>query len=240
MLKEALLFLKNEFKGTEFHEINGETYTNDNELRVLNQPRRSGLIVSSLTGLVDFLKDNFDKDSRLVVIVKDEEHITVETELDNNQNRETVISALADIPEKTLNSYMNLERFNIQMQSQFVPNDDSAKVLQIVGNIRSENVKTVGDDGTSQAVEVRQGLSLKENANVPNPVYLKPFRTFTEIAQPESPFVFRLKARHDEVEAALYEADGGAWRNEARINIKEYLAEELKEMVVDGHLLIIG
>lgn len=61
---------------------------------------------------------------------------------------------------------------------------------------------------------------------VPNPVYLKPFRTFTEITQPESAFVLRMRESGG-IQVALFEADGGAWKNEAILAIKDYLEIQL-------------
>lgn len=239
MIKEAMQFLLSQAKQTEFHEKNGELYSNVN-LSKIEEPTRIAISIQSLTGAVDFIKDNFDEDDKVLVTVLDEKSLKVQTVLNDNKYRETVLNVDADVPEKTLDRYMDLEKFNIQLQSQFVPTDDSAKILQIIGNLRSENVKNLGDDGTTQIVEVKKGVTIAQDQAVPNPVYLKPFRTFTEIAQPESPFVFRLKQERDEVYAALFEADGGAWRNEARISIKDYLTIELKAEVKAGEVLIIG
>ena len=239
MIKEAMQFLLSQAKQTEFHEKNGELYSNVN-LSKIEEPTRNAISIQSLTGAVDFIKDNFDEDDKVLVTVLDEKRLKVQTVLNDNKYRETILNVDADVPEKTLDRYMDLEKFNIQLQSQFVPTVDRANILQIIGNLRSENVKNLGDDGTTQIVEVKKGVTIAQDQAVPNPVYLKPFRTFTEIAQPESPFVFRLKQERDEVYAALFEADGGAWRSEARISIKEYLTEQLQAEVKAGEVLIIG
>lgn len=43
-----------------------------------------------------------------------------------------------------------------------------------------------------------------------------------------SSFIFRVKDNDRlGVSCALFEADGGAWKNEAKKNIKEYLEKEL-------------
>ncbi|KHO31340.1 hypothetical protein OR63_10900, partial [Clostridium tetani] len=83
----------------------------------------------------------------------------------------------------------------------------------------------VGDDGVSQAATIKTGVASVNEVKVPNPVVLAPFRTFPEIEQPESKFIFRMQSGP---RAALFEADGGAWRNEAMIKIKAYLEEQLK------------
>lgn len=239
MLKEALNWLKDEFQKTEFYEEHGERYSNVS-LYKIQEPTRRELETYSLTGLVDFLKDNFDKDEKLIVQVLNERKVFVETELNNNKEREAVIVALADVPDKILNAYMDLEQFNIQLQSLFVETDTQRKILSIIGNLKTENVKNIGDNGTTQLVETKKGVTMAQEEVVPNPVELKPFRTFTEVPQPESMFVFRLREFHDGVQAALYEADGGAWRNQARLNIKAYLEEHLEEEITDGRILLIG
>lgn len=47
------------------------------------------------------------------------------------------------------------------------------------------------------------------------------------MAQPESKFVFRMQ---DGPRAALFEADGGAWKNDAMLSIKKFLEEQLKDI----------
>lgn len=240
MIKEAMEFILKQSKKAEFHTKYEEVYT-DVPLNKIEEPTRRALETKSLSSVVEFIKDNFDGDVKVLVNVVDEQQVLVQTELNDNMVREVVLNVEAEIPDKTLNSYMDLEEFNIQLQSQFVPTEDSAKVLQIIGNLRSENVKNLGDDGITQMVEVRKGVTMAQDEAVPNPVHLKPFRSFTEIAQPESPFVFRLKQRSDDVVyGALFEADGGAWKNAARQSIKEYLNKELKAEVKAGSVLVIG
>ena len=76
-------------------------------------------------------------------------------------------------------------------------------------------------------VTIKTGIASVGEAEVPNPVTLAPYRTFPEIEQVESKFIFRMK---EGPLAAIFEADGGAWKNEAMKRIKEYLVENLKEL----------
>ncbi|EHT3685421.1 hypothetical protein KXP74_000292 [Staphylococcus pseudintermedius] len=239
MIKEALAYLKNEFKKTEFYEVGKETYANEN-LQKIEEPVRREVVVYSLSGLVDYIKDNFDNDERLLVSVLNQQKIVVETQLNNNKKREIVIMSLAYTPTICLDQFMSLEAFNIQLQSIFVKNDDVKNLLRILGNLRSSNIRNAGDNGVSQIVETKRGVTLAQEEVVPNPVRLKPFRTFTEIEQPESLFVFRLRESGNEIQAGLFEADGGTWKNVARLSIKDYLIENLKEQIENNSILIIG
>lgn len=80
-------------------------------------------------------------------------------------------------------------------------------------------------------ITVKTGIASKGEAIVPNPVHLRPYRTFLEVDQPESDFVFRMKQdKYDGIQCAVFEADGGAWKMEATHSIKEYLKTELADM----------
>ena len=79
------------------------------------------------------------------------------------------------------------------------------------------------DDGISQAVAVKAGITSKGVKELPNPVTLRPYRTFTEVEQPASAFIFRCRQDHGKMQFMLCEADGGAWRSEAMKNIKAYM-----------------
>lgn len=82
----------------------------------------------------------------------------------------------------------------------------------------------------TQKASVKTGIASKSDAIVPNPVVLRPFRTFVEVEQPKSDFIFRMKQdKYDGITCAIFEADGGAWKNAAMANIKAYLEFELAE-----------
>jgi 16S rRNA U1498 N3-methylase RsmE len=57
------------------------------------------------------------------------------------------------------------------------------------------------------------------------------------VLQPESDFVFRMK---DGPRCALFEADGGAWQNEAIDNIKKHLEASLKSEIENKRITIIA
>ena len=110
-------------------------------------------------------------------------------------------------------------------------NEDRELLLKFAGNIKAGSVTEYGDDGVTQKAIVKTGVANMSEAIVPNPVQLRPFRTFPEVEQPESGFIFRVKnVDNDQVACALFEADGGAWKLKAIDNIKRYLDNELREI----------
>lgn len=230
MLTEALKWLNQNIQSVV--KVNNQNYIRsyDGGFERVLEDVASPIKIATLNGLVEYINAELDytSEDHLTVVVKDQRGVYVVSQLNGETNRDCFIESNAELPDVRLDQYMDLEKFNIQLQSVFVDNDDRKAILKLIGNIKSENVKNQSDNGITQSVEVRQGIADVGMATVPNPVYLKPFRTFTEITQPESAFVLRLREGREGVEAALFEADGGAWKNEARASIAEYLKENLK------------
>lgn len=204
------------------------TFTKASLSRV-KEAKASVLIVSTLTGLVDYIKSDLDKlPEKLLIQVISPREVALYSPLNADREREQYISAEAILPDNVVyDRFIGTEQFNIMLQSAFVDVGTKSALLKYTGLIQDEAVKTIGDDGVSQQVTVKTGVASVGQAIVPNPVELAPYRTFPEVEQPISKFIFRMQ---EGPRAALYEADGGAWRNKAILSIKEYLQEELKEL----------
>ncbi|KIS22046.1 hypothetical protein [Clostridium botulinum] len=190
-------------------------------------PKASTLTVSTLTGFVDYIKSNLDRlPEQLLVQVKSHDEVRLYSPLNPDREREEYIQAEAILPNNVrYDQFLDTERFNIMLQSSFVDVGDKEILLKYTGLVQDENVKSIGDDGVSQQVTVKTGVASVGQAVVPNPVTLAPYRTFPEVKQPQSKFIFRMQ---DGPRAAIFEADGGEWRNQAMRSIKAYLEEELK------------
>ena len=235
LLKDAFNWIKDhgQFQTTEVH---GRTVS-DRDLHAITAPTASALKVHTLTALVEYIKSEFDTNESLLVHIKDPETVTVMSKLNGDQNRNHYIQAHAYIPSFRFDSYYDPEDINIKLQSVFVPNEDQQLILKIVGTMKEDNVRTVGDDGISQAVTVKTGVATVGDVKVINPVTLAPYRTFIEVDQPESKFVLRMQSGP---RVALFEADGGAWKNEAIRNIEDYLMESLSDFNETEKLTIIA
>lgn len=196
------------------------------------------LEINTLSGFINYVKANLDRaNDKLIVHVASPRKVYLKGLLQVDGSRETLATATAIVPDFRFNSFQDMEEFNIALQSKFVPNDDRQILLQVVGNVAEENVKATGDDGVSQSIAIRQGVATKAEVKVPNPVVLAPYRTFLEVDQPQSQFIFRMK---DGPRGAIFEADGGAWANQAIVNIREYLKTELKEEIESKMITILA
>lgn len=198
-------------------------------LERLELPQIETLEVSNLTSIIDFMKSNIDRiETKLLIQVVNPKVVKLLTPLDEDRKRQEILRVVAILPDNVIyNNFIDTERFNIMLQSGFADNEDRNLLLKFTGLIRDEAVKDTGDDGVSQKVIIKTGVASVGEAKVPNPVTLAPYRTFPELEQVESKFIFRMQ---EGPRAALFEADGGAWKNEAMKRIKEYLVENLKEL----------
>lgn len=227
--REALEYLVNlGYEKEPIVRVGGLGVYSKDKLIKMEQPVADTLKVTTLTGLIDYIKSNIDKvEEELLIQVKSNEEVNLYSPLNEDRNRELFLRAEAILPSNIrYDRFLDTEQFNIMLQSSFVDRGDRKTLLTYTALTQDEPVRTIGDDGVSQQVTVKTGVASLENAKVPNPVELAPYRTFPEVEQPTSKFIFRMK---EGPSAALFEADGGAWRNEAIKNIKEYLAKELEE-----------
>lgn len=227
MIRDALAYLIG-LGETKVLNINDQKYATG-ELRLVKEPLCECLHLTTLTGLVDYIKSKSDTmlSQRLIVHVISPQKVVLCSELTNDRQREKLICCEALLPSIYFDRFLSTEQFNIMLQSSFVENKDRDILLKVCGNITESAVKQVGDDGITQAVTMKTGVATLQDVIVPNPVVLEPFRTFVELEQPESKFIFRMK---EGPSCAIFEADGGAWKNIAMQNIKKYLVDKLKEI----------
>ena len=177
-------------------------------------------------------------DRRFVIHVADYDRVYLYRELNDDKVRECLIEAELSAPSFPFGRWMDMETFIINMQTHFTPDGDRDKLIQLAGTVTAEQGITVADDGMTQQVTARSGISLVQQVSVPNPVELAPFRTFTEIEQPASPFVFRMRRDGDTIMAALFAADADAWKREAILNIRDYFSVELPDEMRDGIIIL--
>lgn len=227
--REAMEYLVNQGEEkVKVLDVNGRKFTNVH-LTEIEDHSPVAIQVRSLSSIVDYLKESTDVKAtpRLIINVSGPTAVDVISEIKPDKSRDTYISGRADIPSLRFGQFDDVENFNIMLQSKYADTNDKQLLLKVTGCIQDDAVKNVGDNGVSQVVTVKIGPASVGNVEVPNPVTLAPFRTFTEIEQPASLFIFRMRTGP---EAALFEADGYAWKIEAVNNIKQYLANELKGM----------
>lgn len=237
MIKKALEYIVG-LGEAKVQEIGGQMYSDKPLERVNFNPRADAVRMSTLTSLVDYIKANIDTMSeKMIIHVVSPTKVRLYSSLDKEREREYIVDVVANLPSIDFDRFIDHESFCIGLQSKFVqdPKTDVAMVLKFAGTVEDGTVAQYGDDGVTQKATIKTGIASKADAKVPNPVRLRPYRTFHEVEQPASDFIFRMKSERG-ISCALFEADGGAWENAAMTNIKNYLEYELAD--VEGFTVI--
>jgi hypothetical protein len=237
MIKEAIDKILR-LAAVEQFEIAGRKYTSKGIVPVA-KPTPAPLTVHTLSGLVDYLTKEIDylkeaQNDHFIHVVSPCE-VVISAAFNGNGffERPAFITATFEPPNIQCGQYASLESFIIGLQAFFVPTEISAALLRVVGNLKGEQFQQFADDGMTQAVTAKAGLSTLATVPVPNPVILKPYRTFPEIDQPESLFVFRMKQQEGQAPACgLWEADNKQWKITAIKGIAAWLQEKLPNVPI--------
>ena len=240
MLKTLYEAIRKDSAPVQF-KINGREYT-DKRLYPVNTPAPNPLVVSTLSSLADYLNTNVDNLTipELICHVVSPAVVEIRSKLQGEFcDRACYIRAELDQIKLPFNSWMDAEAFNIALQACFtesivedVKATDKGLVLKFTSSVTSIVESATSDDGISQAVTVKTGITSKGVKELPNPVRLRPYRTFTEVEQPASEFIFRCRQDQGKMQFMLCEADGGAWRSEAMNNIKDFMESTVRDLNV--------
>ena len=207
-------------------------------LHPVKKPSPDSLSVSTLTGFTGYIEKNIDALSpeNLLIHIVSHASVNLYSSLISPFNQRFVyLQAIHDAGDPfVFGQYYSVEDFIIKLQSLFINDSTVDSILSIVGNLKDEAVKHIKDDGVTQTVNVKTGLAVVRDVDVPNLVVLKPYRTFREIDQPESQFILRLRSgvSGDLPSCALFEADGGIWRIMAVSCIYNWLSSKIKNIAI--------
>lgn len=234
---EYLVGIGKKLSPVETVDFDGRKYTRQ-ELNPVHVPVVTPLTVSTLGSVEQLCVANyhvteteergfegFDPDSHVVSVV-DETEVHVLSAISNKwKARDTLIKCkMTETIPFLFGKFMSQEAFIISMLSCFVKESDRDDLAKLAGNATAEHVSTAEDDGVTQLVATRSGAHLNGTETAKNLVTLRPYRTFREVEQPASDFLFRVQQSGDNMPTfALFPADGGAWKFEALENIARHL-----------------
>lgn len=245
-MKEALQYLVNlggALEKPEILEICGKTYANRRLERYGKKDKADPIKARNLSALIDYIGSNHTEFSGdMIIHVEGPTNVRLISTLDEERDRECLFECQAETSEFRFDNWYDQERFVIELQANFIQNDDLKAILAVSGNVEAKTTANYGDDGTTQKTTIKSGIATREDVIVPNPATLIPYRTFQEVPQPESTFVFRIRDGRGEPEFKLIEAEGGIWKLMAVTNIKNYLAERLSDTIpmLNNKITIIG
>ena len=208
--------------------IAGKTYCDKSMSRYDREEFAEPLTATSLNSLIDYISGKSEElRESMIIHVESPTKVRLLSGLTNERNREELFRVGTNPNGFDFDHYYDQEAFVINMQTAFKQSDETELILSVAGNVENKTTIT-------------KGIAGKEDVTVPNPVTLRPYRTFLEVEQPESKFIFRIREGSDgQPMFKLVEADGGLWKYEAVDAIKKYLTENLPEELLKV-ITIIG
>ncbi|MEF9967659.1 MAG: hypothetical protein RR766_04025 [Longicatena sp.] len=242
MIKEAMQWIESkvlEAQKKDQIKIGDDTYTEkDLKLVLPHVDRCDTLRLNNLSMLITNVKNELKDDIHdLPLILNVEEtKVTCLTSYDIKKGRQTPFVANAELPRIDFNQYMPVEQMIIQLQTCFKENDNKSKLIELISKLSKDTTVELCDDGISQKVVAKEGVSTNSYVTLPPLVKLIPQRTFYEVNQPEQTFLLRID---NNCRVALFDADGGAWTYQCQQSIISYLKEQLASEI-EAEKVIVG
>jgi hypothetical protein len=220
------------FDLTDTHGIKA-TYTSEQVHEVEAEPpsQLSTVSVHTLDGFVDLVKEKLDGiqnvDGTYLVHVVDHKNVQLKSLTTDAWGRRLTLIAASPVETDPFpfGKFLEQELFVIQVAAKFADGGDKDYVLDLASSLTAEATTNNSDNGFVQGATVKRGIRMKENITLKPRVNLLPYRTFPEVAQPASDFVFRARSVDDQQppELLLIEADGGKWKVDAINEVARYL-----------------
>jgi len=221
-------------------EYEDKLYWRDTKKRVDAGDYPQPLAVHTLQALVDFCQDAQNKTmlDDAIIHVSSPIEVKVLGQCDDRQRRPEHV--IASCPrEGTAGIYRgdpgigtSVEQMIVALMTAFVATEEQQQLIHALSAVSQKSQIVNEDDGMTQSVESRDGISLLRQEKMVSPIHLRPYTTFIEVEQPEILFRVRLTKNSTGVLVSLHRCDGGAWELEAIKNVAEWLADKLPAMTI--------
>lgn len=240
--KKAAEPKKVDIKGRSFM-VTGGSCT---EIESLELPKPEKVNTRSLNALVVLIKSEVDSQTENPPLYvscntySGVEVFTTPNPEDELHRWQPYHATASDLPPLVEDARWSFDEAMIKLRSMFqrVPEgekNDVDYILDLLSHMSFDQSVKSDDNGITQTVQVRKGVSFVENKAVRPIVTLAPYRTFQEVEQPESEFVFRV---YDDRSISLTAADGGMWKLAARDAVKHYLEIALCDEITAGKVKV--
>lgn len=214
-------------------ELGGRDYLSRQVVLPPPEPQYLGETVNTLTGLVDYIRENPDgielREGYSLVIFSPTTVCLVGPLKWGDRHKKRDCYLTADCKE-VLNKpfkpevWLPNDLMTIELMTKFADNQDRQQLIHQIGNLVCDEVRTYADDGVTQQVTTKTGVATVERTPGPLLVRLMPFRTFAEVQQPASNYLVRVRKGKEQAEVALFDAGHVDWKLDAISSIKTFLA----------------
>ncbi len=230
--------------------VNGHNYIvsgsgDIKEVYPAEKPRPEPVTTKSLSALVALVKTEIGSFTDHPLYISCENYKTVRVftrpyPTDDLHRWEPYVAVASDLPPLIEDVRWTFEEAQIKLRSMLQraadgKTNDVDYILTLLSHMSVDQSIKSDDNGVTQTVQVRKGVSFVENRRVNPIVRLAPYRTFPEVEQPESEFVFRI---YDDRSIRLTAADGGMWKMDARDAVRKYLLCALHDEINTGKVIV--
>ncbi|MBE0583075.1 MAG: hypothetical protein IH612_04855 [Desulfofustis sp.] len=209
--------------------INGRTYTAA-QVRQVTDPRAEVMHVATLQAVVDYfnLDDRIIKEDTFIHVV-DPTTVRLISKLDPFQrDREVYIQAGASTTGFMFGHSYAVAKFIVALRAGFVQGEAMDALIKYTGNMKLDSSIRQQDDGVTQVITVKKGIDGEAWKAAPKDMLLAPWRTFVEVEQPESIFIFRAEEGRDGlITVSLHEVEDPHWQLVAIKRVAEWLKDIL-------------
>lgn len=218
---------------TDRFDVDGKTFMSKPVFETKPEPPKvpTHVDVFTLQGFADLISESIEtlKPEEYVVHVRSFANVVlIAKKSDEHGRRQKLIDAgPVKFDQFEFGKWITQEEFVIAVSSRFVnggETNDKDYVLRIASSLTSDATSISEDNGFSQKATIKAGLAHLEITTLKPQVNLAPFRTFPEVGQPISSFVFRAKQSQNGPLLMLVEADGGKWKIDAINEVRRFLA----------------
>ena len=198
------------------------------------------LPMETLQGFVDFtvLPEHSETEGLFVLVGADASVTLLAKPNEINKNRPALAQLRCPQPHPVtcLGDVSSEWRASIDMipelQAGFLNTEDLRDVLKLLGNVTAGAAATYADDGVSQLVTVKAGITKTGSADVPNIVHLIPHATYPECVDSGQDYVLRARGGNDEEQPSwkLYRIEDRLFDMKRQAKIAVWLLEAFEAL----------
>jgi len=225
--------------------IGDKIFTSKKLIPVFPEVLPESISVYTLQGLVDYINnglESVDLENCFILVSNYYAVQLMEEFSGENNSRACYCTALyKNNGIFNFGTYMPQDQFMIELMTKFEQTEPIKKIIKYCGGLSGEKIEISEDDGITQKINMRKGIQIisTEKTTIENYFRVRPYRTFTEIEQPEIVVSLRIRQDKGDPEFCLFESANPNWKTETIIKIKNYLKKNIK-MEAKGDLSIIG
>jgi hypothetical protein len=239
MLEAAFNWIKDQVAPTQFQK-GASTFVDKSINKVVDDvPRVAALHATSLSGVIDYLNTQAEKDlcggEVFVHVSTPEKVFVISSVFGETRQRDVFLISESEQSSLKTDRWMSTEEMIIHLATHFQENEDSKGMIKLLSSLVGSTVVQKADDGLSEQVEIKTGITTKEKVEVKPIRVLKPYRTFSEVEPCEERFLLRIRKEprnEASFEAKLIEADGLKWMEDAKSKIKNYITSHIEDIEV--------